>query len=435
MLVTASIWGSSAFLFPGAVRAETPLNRAIVQSLRNTVRLLLQNQRPRPAKVRDAMVPGDALSTARSSLAELRFNDGSLARVGEQALFQFISNTRTFRLNNGTVLLLIPPGRGRTRVQTPNAVAGIRGSALFVRYLPDFQTTIVGALTQSGIEVSNSKQTQTLPLNAGQMAVIVKDRIERLYNFDLRTFYETSEITKGLNLSGKESVAPSDADIQTVQAETIEATNNQTPIAGSETIQNPAFLRPSANSSQATDTTRRSRNPIERLEESRILAPVDLKILNPSSVTQPRSIPPTVSIPLSPGQSGASSGLSNPNPGSVGNNLPGLPVIPPGLTGSTPGLGNSNSGGLSDVIPDVIQGVGNVVVPARGSNPAGPSAGITPNVGNASNPGSGVSGPPGQTGTAPGLAGTSPGRGGLGPPGQTGTAPGRAGTTPGQAGR
>ncbi len=388
------------------------------------------------------MVPGDALSTARSSLAELRFNDGSLARVGEQALFQFISNTRTFRLDNGTVLLLIPPGRGRTRVQTPNAAAGIRGSALFVRYLPDSQTTIVGALTQSGIEVSNSKQTQTLPLNAGQMAVIVKDRIERLYNFDLRTFYETSEITKGLNLSGKEAVAPSDADIQTVQAEAIEATNNQTPITGSETIQNPSFLRPSANSSQGTEATSRSQNPIERLEESRLLSPVDLKILNPSIVTQPTSIPPTVSIPLLPGQSGGSSGLTNPNSGSTGNSLLGLPILPPGLTGSNPGAGNSNSGGLSSVVPDVIQGVGNVIqgvgnviVPARGSNPAGPSAGVTPNPGNGSNPSSGVNGPPGQTGTAPGLAGTSPGRGGLGPPGQTGTAPGQVGTTPGQSGK
>lgn len=119
---------------PNRASAATPLTQAVIQELRNLVQLMPQDRPKRQARRSDAMTPGDGLSTGRSSLADLRFNDGSLARIGEQAVFRFLPKTRNFSLKNGTVLLLIPPGNGQTRVNTPNAAAAIRGSALFVRY-------------------------------------------------------------------------------------------------------------------------------------------------------------------------------------------------------------------------------------------------------------------------------------------------------------
>ncbi|WP_421659289.1 FecR domain-containing protein [Leptothermofonsia sp. ETS-13] len=377
-LLAATMWGGGAFLFPGAVNAETPLTRAVVQSIRNTVRLLLRNQTPRPARVQDALTPGDALSTARLSLAELRFNDGSLARVGEQALFQFLPNTRTFRLNTGTVLLLIPPGRGRTQLQTPNAIAGIRGSALFVRYVPETDTTLVGALTNSGIEVNNRDCTQVQPLAAGQMVIIIQNRIERVYHFDLRTFYETSDLVKGLNLSRQEPVEPTDPAVALFQEETVAAVNAQEPISNSNALQNPAFLRGAdGTAGSATETT-----SVPSLTNSPVSSPpnpADLTVLQPATVSRPSIFPPSVAIP--PRQTSISPGLSGNTAGREGDG-------PPGLTGTVPGLS-----------------------------------------GNAPRPGG--NGPPGLTGTAPGLSGNAPGREGNGPPGLTKTAPGLAGTTPG----
>ncbi|MBD3563293.1 FecR domain-containing protein, partial [Planktothrix sp. FACHB-1355] len=160
LLLGLILWSIMTLPLPPEASAEMPLTKAVIQSLRNLVRLIPQNQTGRPARVSDPVNPGDSLATGRESLAELRFNDGSLARVGEQAVFQFLPNTRTFRLSNGTALLLIPPGRGTTRVQTPNARAGIRGSALFVRYNPETDTTVVGALTDSNIEVFNQNSSQ-----------------------------------------------------------------------------------------------------------------------------------------------------------------------------------------------------------------------------------------------------------------------------------
>ena len=248
LLLAIALWSVMTLPLPKQAGAETVLTHAVLESLRNIVRLIPQNRNPRLAHLSDSMTPGDALSTGQSSLAELRFNDGSLARVGEQALFRFTANTRNLNLNNGTVLLLIPPGHGRTNLRTPNAAAAIRGSALFVRYSPETDTTIVGALTNSNIEVSNQSGRQSQVLRAGQLAVVVQNQIEHVYDFDLKTFYQTSDLVRGLDLTKQSGVLPDPA-IAPVQAETAMAAAAQSPITGSEVTENPDFVKLHASSS------------------------------------------------------------------------------------------------------------------------------------------------------------------------------------------
>ncbi|MGL4621352.1 FecR family protein [Chroococcidiopsis sp.] len=242
IFISILLWGATTL--PKAAQADTVLTRAEIKSLRNLVQLMPQSQAARPAKVADGIVPGDALSTGREALAELRFNDGSLARIGEQALFRFSAQDRNLKLSNGTALLLIPPGRGTTEVWTPNATAAIRGSALFIRHISARKTTIVGALTNSQIEVVNQKSSQRQVLKAGQLAVVVKGKITALYNFDLKTFYESSDLVSGLNLN-KKSVTATDIELAQVQAETSAAIAAQSPLTGEEIIINPSFVRSS----------------------------------------------------------------------------------------------------------------------------------------------------------------------------------------------
>ncbi|MBC7969581.1 MAG: FecR domain-containing protein, partial [Verrucomicrobia bacterium] len=239
LIVTLSLL--SMGMSPQRASADTPLTRATVQALRNQVQLIFKNRVARAARNADTMTPGDSLATARQSFAELRFNDSSLARIGERALFQFVPNTRNFYLGNGTALLLIPPGQGRTNVRTPNAAAGIRGSALFVRYNEDTNTTIVGALTNSRIEVSNGDSPQAQTLKAGQMAVIIQNQIVQIYNFDLNTFYQTSELVKDLDLPLSNSTPNADPGIAAVQAETSQAAREQAPLTG-QVSENPTFV-------------------------------------------------------------------------------------------------------------------------------------------------------------------------------------------------
>jgi hypothetical protein len=241
---------SSTLLLTTEAYAQTALNRAVVQNIRNRVQLLRRNQSPRTARVSDVLTPGNGVSTARSSFAELRFNDGTLGRLGEQVVFWFSPGTRNFRLSNGTVLMLIPPRQGRTQIRTPNAAAGIQGSALFVRYIPETDTTIVGALTDSGIEVFNRDGSQQQVLRGGQMAVTVGDRIERVYDFDLNAFYETSELIRGLSpteatetTETTESSQSSDSAIAQVQAEMQTAIDQQSSLPFDAAVETPNFVR------------------------------------------------------------------------------------------------------------------------------------------------------------------------------------------------
>ncbi|HEY9848962.1 MAG TPA: FecR domain-containing protein [Leptolyngbyaceae cyanobacterium] len=430
-LLTVIIWSMITLPLPKEASAQIPLTKAVIQSLRNLVRLIPQNQNGRVAKIADAMNPGDSLSTGSSSLAELRFNDGSLARVGAQAVFQFLPNSRTFQLTNGTMLMLIPPGRGQTRLQTPNARTAIRGSALFVRYNPDTETTMVGALTNSNIEVSNQSVSQREGLRAGQLAIIIKDKIEGIYEFDLRTFYETSDLVRGLNLNRLGDKTNPDSAIAQVQSETASAVAEQLPVAGSDVIENPTFTQITTNESNSSDINNSINNysnspltpnsfnisPVLQnppLEGGEILSnQQNLTPLPPPPVPNPPAVNNPPGNPVDPV-------INNPpnTPGNVGSNPPanpGTPVInnppnPPGNVGSNP-PGNP----AEPVINNPPNPPGNV-----GSNP--PANPVNPVINNPPNtPGNVGSNPPAN----PGNQGAnnppdSPGNSPNGPPGTVG---------------
>ncbi|MFN6488861.1 FecR domain-containing protein [Nostoc sp. DedQUE03] len=305
-LLVIGLWGFIVLPLPNRVSAITPLTRAEIQDLRNIVQLIPKDKlKKRPARKLDAMSPGDGLSTGRASLADLRFNDGSLARVGEQALFQFLPKTRDFKLSNGTVLLLIPPGKGQTRIQTPNAAAAIRGSALFVRYDQQTDTTIVGALTNSGIEVSNKEASETRVLEAGQMVIIIKGEFQRLYDFDLRNFYETSQLVRELDLNRQSPVPTADRAITSVQAETAAALKAQPPIKGEGVIENPSFVRLTPTPVTSTETkpaTSTETKPVTSTETKPVTStetkPVTSIETKPVTSTETTSVTPTQTTPV-----------------------------------------------------------------------------------------------------------------------------------------
>ncbi|MEO0540228.1 MAG: FecR domain-containing protein [Cyanobacteria bacterium P01_A01_bin.105] len=256
----------SLMLFQSPANAQVALTWARVQLLRNRVQLIPSGRGARPAEVANLMGIGDALRTAASSRAELRFNDGSLARIGERATFRFTPNTRNFQLSNGTVLLLVPPGRGRSTLQTPNTVTGIQGSALFVRYSPATHTTVIGALTDNpaGPMVAyNQDGSQQQPLASGQLVVITGNTITPPIQFDLRTFYETSGLVEGLQLpepdaeDGPPELAPGtnrDAGIDAVRQEIRAAIAQQAPLSNQATVTAPVF-EPPAISAPAISST------------------------------------------------------------------------------------------------------------------------------------------------------------------------------------
>ncbi len=208
--LTLAISSLALLLLPKAGIAQTTLTQATVESFQNQVRLIPNQQNPRSARVSDVIRVQDTIATANASRVDLRFNDRSLARLGEQAIFRFLPGTRTADLANGTGLFLINPGQGTTTIRTPNAAAGIRGSAVFVRVIPaeDGQegTTLIGALTNSGIQTCSQNGSQCVELKAGQMAHFEGENLNAVYLFDLTTFLNTSSLTQDLDQVAPEGV-------------------------------------------------------------------------------------------------------------------------------------------------------------------------------------------------------------------------------------
>jgi FecR protein len=299
--VAGFVWTDSNALLGGGFQAlaNTPLTQATVRSAQNKVNVKLGSNDFRPAKIQDRLQPDDRLKTLRNSRAELKFNDGSLARVGELSSFQFLRGTRTFALGNGTYLFMIPPGRGSTQFKTRNATAGVNGSALFIRYIEQTDTLIMGALTNN----PKGPMTVTTPdgtvqeVRAGQMVVTEAGQIKGFYEFDLKTFYETSSLAKDLNLQGQLNQPEGDSDLVGVREETVEALATQKLASFKDGIQMPeAFKLPENRTTAGIPATQppihsapgRVPNPDPGLPSDRL---PERKDTPPSSGASPTSVP------------------------------------------------------------------------------------------------------------------------------------------------
>ncbi len=330
-LVSSLLLSAGVTVVPLSASAETLLTKATVQKLRNQVELHLKQKRaPKKAEKADVMTPGDALRTFQRAMAELRFNDNSLARVGEQAVFYFEPNTRNFQLESGTVLLLVQPGQGRTRIRTPNAAAGIRGSALVVRYLKDTKVTMVAALTNSDIEISN-KDGKTVVLKAGQIGYVYQDKIG-VYNFDQKQFQETSPLFKEIDWN----------EAPIAVKEEIEAALSNQPTFSGKYDDTPLWTKLAENRSTPPQSNFVSTN---RLEGDQF--PTGTPYTGVIVVNQPQSpissgVQPETGgntsfrpDPIAPAVSTQAPTASTARPEPVINSSP-APVIPP-TTGATPG--------------------------------------------------------------------------------------------------
>lgn len=234
---------------PAPALAENVFYYANITSIRNRVNRLPKDGQPLPANNTNSLILEDGLATGLDSGADLRFNDGSLARFGQQVLFQFQPGTRRITLSNGTLLMVIPPNQGQTRIKTPNAMTQIAGSAFFIRYDAAMNRTIVGALTDSGsIQVSRSDESSPQTLRAGQVVIITGTTAQAPIDFDLKTFYATSPLVAEFQLD-RPKVNNPDPVLASVRSETLAALAAQSSFVSVESTSDPKATLPLVNKS------------------------------------------------------------------------------------------------------------------------------------------------------------------------------------------
>jgi hypothetical protein len=94
-LLSCSVWSAEL----GQAKVS-----AILRDVQKT-----EGSKTEPAAVGDVIAGGGKITTQGQSLAELKFPDGSVIRIGNNSTFSFDPNDRTVRLDRGTALVSTPP--------------------------------------------------------------------------------------------------------------------------------------------------------------------------------------------------------------------------------------------------------------------------------------------------------------------------------------
>lgn len=305
--LVASLWGPVAFVAPAW--AEVPFLWAEVQSVVNQVEMQATDGSRRWAVPTSCLCPGYTLSTQGVSQAELRLNDGSLMRIGEQSEVQVQQGTRILRLLQGTTLLFTQPSQGRTAVETPNALIAVDHTAVVVRYVPSRNLTLVMALADAEtgpIAVTLQTNGQEGVLYAGQMALASAEGLE-IIEFDLLEFYRTSRLVMGLALDGEVSEggrladSPSSDPVALLRPQLLRAVVQQTPFAN-DTILNPSLINDLSDVPGLLEANQEvlQPNPLNQSvspSQSPSSLPAGVVVPLPDAPTSPEDPPPSVPEP------------------------------------------------------------------------------------------------------------------------------------------
>jgi hypothetical protein len=111
--------------------AATPYREATVTRTQNKVsygELKGDRSDVRPAAIADVVRANNFLQTETDSRAELKYEDGSLVRIGQNTIFSFEAITRTLTLGKGSMLFYVPKGSGGANIKTPSLTAAITGT-------------------------------------------------------------------------------------------------------------------------------------------------------------------------------------------------------------------------------------------------------------------------------------------------------------------
>ncbi len=111
--------------------AGPPYTQATVTRTENKVSygtVVGDQSQTRPAASQDVVKAKNFLLSETESRAELKYDDGTIVRIGQNTIFTFEANSRTLNLKKGTFVFFIPKGQGGGTIKTPSLTAAITGT-------------------------------------------------------------------------------------------------------------------------------------------------------------------------------------------------------------------------------------------------------------------------------------------------------------------
>lgn len=195
---------------------EEPLNfsQATISEIVNNVEVVdTGTLRFWPARVKEIFRAPNLLKTGRKSRAQLLLTDGTVVRVGANAVFSFEAHTRTIRLKSGTVLFHSPTGKGGGTIVTNSATASVIGTTILVTTTNNggFKMSVLEGV--GGVHFPDGKSSELRP---GQMTFVMPKAGEGaesglegeeggdseqgpVLNFDLATLVGESALVNGFS--------------------------------------------------------------------------------------------------------------------------------------------------------------------------------------------------------------------------------------------
>ena len=130
----------------------------------------------RPVGVKDLVADGEQLQTKQNSLAELKFSDRSVVRLGANAVFSYDSEKRLVQIDRGTVLIHTPPGNGGLTIISGGVKGTVTGDTFLLTAYSEqgkatggFALLVLEGKSTTRVTGPNGVAVQIIP---GEMAVV-----------------------------------------------------------------------------------------------------------------------------------------------------------------------------------------------------------------------------------------------------------------------
>jgi quercetin dioxygenase-like cupin family protein len=182
-----------ALVLAGATHAAT-LDSATVTRVYNDVRIYPPGSSAKPATVGSTIRGRTSLQTGRNSRSELRFQDDTLTRLGQNSVFSFQQGTRDLQLEQGTLLLQVPKRAGGARIRTATVTAAITGTTVMMEYHKDKWCKII--VLEGTLDAYLNKGQRRVTIKPGQMLVMPANaqRIPKPVDVDVQRLQKTSKL-------------------------------------------------------------------------------------------------------------------------------------------------------------------------------------------------------------------------------------------------
>ena len=170
----------------------TPFKSARVSQVIKDVRLLKPSASPRPAAVNDQISEGTAVRTGVESRVELTFPDLTITRLGQNTIFSFAQGAREVRLDNGSILIQVPPGAPAATIKTAAITAAISGGTCLFSVGPP---SIFMVMEGTGTFFPTGHPEQAVTLHGGELVMMTADgRVSQVMAFNVPLVLSTSHL-------------------------------------------------------------------------------------------------------------------------------------------------------------------------------------------------------------------------------------------------